>query len=151
MRENTRVLLLLGLVALFLGVMGIVAWFVISRDTPPPAEPITADTTDISESQFDAAQRAVGATGLLDPAIQRFHLRMGRYPHSIEELRDPPESPTEAEHWNGPYVYNPELIRDPWGNPYRIQAPGIHNENSYDLWSLGPDGVDGTSDDIGNW
>ena len=29
--------------------------------------------------------------------------------------------------------------------------PGKHNANSYDLLSVGPDGKEGTDDDIGNW
>jgi general secretion pathway protein G len=30
-------------------------------------------------------------------------------------------------------------------------CPGTHNPDSYDVWSLGPDGINGTQDDIGNW
>ena len=39
---------------------------------------------------------------------------------------------------------------DPWGHPYRYLEAGVHNPDSFDLWSAGPDGVDGTEDDIGN-
>ena len=28
---------------------------------------------------------------------------------------------------------------------------GKHNSDSFDIWSTGPDGQDGTEDDIGNW
>ena len=41
--------------------------------------------------------------------------------------------------------------RDPWGNEYHYVRPGIHNPNSYDLFSAGPDGIAGNADDIGNW
>jgi len=40
---------------------------------------------------------------------------------------------------------------DPWGNPYQYKNPGIHNPSSYDLFSMGPDGIANTADDIGNW
>ena len=40
---------------------------------------------------------------------------------------------------------------DPWGNPYIYYYPGKHNPDSYDLLSAGPDGKEGTDDDIGNW
>jgi general secretion pathway protein G len=30
-------------------------------------------------------------------------------------------------------------------------APGKHNPDTFDVWSVGPDGQDGTDDDIGNW
>ena len=40
---------------------------------------------------------------------------------------------------------------DPWDNPYIYYYPGKHNANGYDLLSVGPDGKEGTDDDIGNW
>jgi len=42
-------------------------------------------------------------------------------------------------------------VNDPWGNPYIYVCPGTHNTDSYDLHSFGPDGQDGTEDDIDNW
>ena len=44
-----------------------------------------------------------------------------------------------------------ELGDDPWGNEYQYLPEGEKNPESYDLWSYGPDGEDGTEDDIGNW
>ena len=46
-----------------------------------------------------------------------------------------------------------ELV-DPWGNPwqFRNQKGDPNQENpDFDLWSLGPDGKNGTADDIKNW
>jgi len=40
---------------------------------------------------------------------------------------------------------------DPWNNAYHYVYPGVHNKGGYDLWSSGPDGVDGNDDDIKNW
>ena len=40
---------------------------------------------------------------------------------------------------------------DPWDNPYQYMSPGIHNPDGFDVWSFGPDGINGTQDDIGNW
>ena len=42
-------------------------------------------------------------------------------------------------------------MNDPWGNPYVYVCPGTHNTDGYDLHSFGPDGQDGTEDDIDNW
>jgi hypothetical protein len=42
-------------------------------------------------------------------------------------------------------------LLDPWGNRFNYAAPGRHNLDRFDVWSLGPDGQDGTADDIGNW
>jgi hypothetical protein len=44
-----------------------------------------------------------------------------------------------------------ELPFDPWGHPYHYRSPGIHNLAGFDAWSVGPDGVDESADDIGNW
>jgi general secretion pathway protein G len=46
-----------------------------------------------------------------------------------------------------------DVPKDPWGNPFRYRASGddLHNKDSFDLWSAGPDGKDGTDDDIKNW
>jgi general secretion pathway protein G len=55
--------------------------------------------------------------------------------------------------WKGPYLdtVGNVLPLDPWHHTYQYKAPGTHNAKSYDIWSLGPDGADGTADDIGNW
>ena len=36
------------------------------------------------------------------------------------------------------------------GNPYQYRYPSAHGVK-YDIWSYGPDGMDGTQDDICNW
>lgn len=52
---------------------------------------------------------------------------------------------------NGPKKYLRELNRDPWGNPYVYLVPGEHHRDSYDLFSMGPDGQRGTADDVAPW
>ena len=44
-------------------------------------------------------------------------------------------------------------LTDAWGNEYNYQfnTGTPTNINSYDLWSNGPDGTSGTSDDVTNW
>lgn len=41
------------------------------------------------------------------------------------------------------------LPKDPWGNDYQLLNPGEHGK--MDVFSMGPDGEQGTEDDIGNW
>ena len=53
--------------------------------------------------------------------------------------------------WRG---YLKKVPKDPWNNEYQYSQPGTQNPNSYDVWSLGSDGVpggQGTAADIGNW
>jgi general secretion pathway protein G len=42
-------------------------------------------------------------------------------------------------------------IDDPWGHPYQYRNPGKRNPDKYDVFSMGPDGLPDTDDDIGNW
>lgn len=52
---------------------------------------------------------------------------------------------------NEPLLRGKDALLDPWGRPYLYKCPGVKRPYAYDLWSAGPDGKDGTEDDIGNW
>lgn len=83
--------------------------------------------------------------------LRTFQMHVGRYPSTDEGLQALLTRPgsVNASDWRGPYIE--QLPQDPWGRDYRYRFPGTHNPNSYDVWSVGPDGVSGTGDDIGNW
>lgn len=54
--------------------------------------------------------------------------------------------------WDGPYVNQESIPKDPWGNDYQYEYPPTRGTGDYpDIWSLGPDGQDGTEDDIVSW
>ena len=55
-----------------------------------------------------------------------------------------------ATNWKGPYLKK-GLPKDPWGNPYTYRMPGQQNSGSYDIFSAGPDGQEGSEDDVANW
>ncbi|MDF7799159.1 type II secretion system major pseudopilin GspG [Pontiellaceae bacterium B1224] len=85
----------------------------------------------------------------LETPLTAYRVNMGRYPTTEEGLDALLNKPSdEAVNWRGPYVK--KLNPDPWGSQYQYRYPGEHNEATYDLWSLGPDGVE-SEDDIGNW
>jgi general secretion pathway protein G len=44
-----------------------------------------------------------------------------------------------------------ELCDDPWKRPIHFRYPGIRNPKSFDIWSAGKDGIEGTADDITNF
>ena len=71
-------------------------------------------------------------------------------PADLKDLVDKPSDSKLAERWHGPYLDRKSPV-DPWDNDYKFAAPGKHNTDSFDIWSIGPDGQDGTDDDIGNW
>jgi general secretion pathway protein G len=81
-----------------------------------------------------------------------YRMAMGNYPSTAEGLQALIAAPAGKEgRWTGPYLTETKLPLDPWGNPYQYAFPGTHNKERPDIWSRGPDGQDGTADDIGNW
>lgn len=87
----------------------------------------------------------------LEQPLQAFYLDFNRYPSSLEELLTPPADLPDPTKWNGPYLDAQAVPLDPWRNEYQYRYPGQYNTDKPDIWSLGPDGVDGTEDDITNW
>ena len=82
-----------------------------------------------------------------------YELDNGRYPSTSQGLRALIEKPTESPvptNWNGSYLKKKRIPKDPWGNDYVYVSPGVHNDEEYDLYSLGADGIE-SSDDITNW
>jgi general secretion pathway protein G len=98
-------------------------------------------TRQIGQSKSQAAKIQIEK---LHGALQMYLLDVGRYPDNLESLTQNPG----IEAWNGPYLEK-ELPKDPWGKTYQYRYPGMHGD--FDLFSLGPDGVDGGDDDIVSW
>jgi len=67
----------------------------------------------------------------------------------LEALVTQPNSDPKPKIWV--QLAKPEALNDPWGHKYQYRNPGKHNPSSYDVFSLGPDGIEGTNDDVGNW
>ncbi len=84
--------------------------------------------------------------GGIKTALDAFEVDNGFYPKSLQDLV---QQPSNAKNWHGPYLE--ALPVDPWGNPYVYYYPGKHNTTGYDLLSMGPDGKEGTDDDIVSW
>lgn len=86
--------------------------------------------------------------GALSVALSLYSLDNDMYPSTeqgIFALIVKPFSYPTPKNWNGPYLKKHPI--DPWGKAYQYISPGIHNSD-YDLYSCGPDGIDGTADDI---
>jgi general secretion pathway protein G len=99
----------------------------------------------------EKAERDIAAiqVGNYKGAIERYRLHMKQYPTNLQDLVTKPGDAKLANRWGGPYL--DKVDRDPWDNEFRIAAPGKHNSDTFDVWSTGPDGQDGSADDIGNW
>lgn len=91
-------------------------------------------------------------------ALDMFRLHLNRYPTEEEGLAalwnvDVIEGERDQANWRGPYLQNP-IREDYWGNELIYRYPSeIRDEDDgdhYDLVSPGPDGEEGTDDDITN-
>ncbi len=122
MSMSTLVLLLIAIALLA------VAYIQPFQPFPGRIEKMAAATVQIESRFFEA--------------LDRFKTAVGRYPTTAEGLHVliTREDSLLA-----------KIPRDPWGNEYQYTCPGVHNVDSYDLYSFGPDGQRGTADDIGNW
>jgi general secretion pathway protein G len=99
------------------------------------------------EAKLKAAKTQIS---MLDTALDLFENDCGRMPSSDEGLAALVQAPSGVE-WKGPYLKQGGVPADPWNRPYVYKYPGEKNANGCDLYSIGPDGQDGTADDIGNW
>ena len=89
----------------------------------------------------------------LEAGLKQFRFDFNRWPTDDEGLAvlwnqerlDPDADP---EQWRG-YLEQP-LASDRWGNEFGYTAESEFSEDAsqYDLWSNGPDGEEGTDDDI---
>lgn len=88
----------------------------------------------------------------LNASLIRYKTKGGLYPTTEQGLKALAVRPTDGPK---PRSWKPLLreqaLYDPWGNPYQYRYPGKHNPDTYDVFSMGIDGKEGTEDDIGNW
>jgi general secretion pathway protein G len=102
-----------------------------------------------SQEAKEAAARA-DINSHLSAALDMFEMHTGRYPTSQEGLAALRTAPPGASEWKGPYLKRAVPV-DPWGKAYIYRSPGQQNRDDYDLFSAGPDGAEGTADDVTNW
>lgn len=87
----------------------------------------------------------------LQTALTSYSIRHGAPPTTEQGLAALTQKPSLAP---VPETYQrimKIIPRDPWQREYRYCSPARRSGGGYDIYSLGPDGVDGTPDDIGNW
>ena len=123
-----------GIVLGALGVLGIILAILI-----PPF------TGRSGQGRVAAARADIEAN--LATALKLYELDNGTFPAGDEGLGALVNKPASASGWNGPYLERKPL--DPWGREYIYDYPAKHDDE-YDLYSLGPDGVE-SDDDITNW
>lgn len=104
------------------------------------------------QARRSAAQADIDSN--LAVALDLYELDNGIYPSTeqgLSSLLSEPTSTPVPPSWNGPYLKKKKIPIDPWSREYVYVCPGTHNQEDYDLYSYGPDGVEGGGDDVTNW
>jgi len=139
-----------------------------AADTRPAGGPATggnragaeppSDSRQSAEAVAERTQRASSdnariRVSQLGQAVAAFEIDVGRLPTTDEGLSSLLRPPANVNGWRGPYLARGgvEALVDAWGRPYFYRAPGRHNPQEFDVGSAGPDGKEGTADDVGNW
>ena len=115
-----------------------------------------------AEEKEEAKNVAAMQIGLLAAALDAYKTSVGEFPSTkqgLQALRVRPADLPRTKRWEGSYLTSQgavlplkmDMLTDPWGHPYQYRSPGTHKPDSFDVWSYGPDGVNGSEDDIGNW
>lgn len=76
----------------------------------------------------------------LSAQLEQFFKDVGRYPTQLEGLQALLTNPGGLLSWHGPYLPDPNMLLDPWGNPFQYLVPG--NNGPYDVFTLSGDGVE---------
>ncbi len=82
-------------------------------------------------------------------ALEQYKLDNGMYPtteQGLEALVEKPSSPPVPPRWR---KYLDKIPKDGWDREFIYISPGVNNP--YELRSKGPDGEEGTEDDIDIW
>ncbi len=106
--------------------------------------------------RFGKAQEDIAGMQIqkLSQALELYKLDNGTYPTSEPGLdalvHEATSEPRPKRFPPGGYATAKDLI-DPWQAQFKYERPGQNNPHSYDLYSLGSDGVQGGELDVGNW
>jgi general secretion pathway protein G len=106
----------------------------------------------VGQTEKARANAARTQLAVLNLSLARFESDVQRFPTTAEGLKalvDRPDALGADVPWQR-YLEQRTIPLDPWGHEYIYRFPGTLNTDSYDLISVGPDGKEGTSDDIGN-
>lgn len=88
-----------------------------------------------------SSERAKVTIEQIGGALELYKLDTGRYPSTQEGLGALVAAPSGVANWNGPYVKDAKILKDPWSRDFVYRSPA--EKGGYDLISLGADGKEG--------
>lgn len=87
--------------------------------------------------------------------LKGFSVKYDRFPtdeEGLEVLWSKDKLDSEADQTKWAKELESPMPNDQWGKPWGYRQKSEHGEeDSFDLWSNGPDGEEGTEDDITSW
>ncbi|WP_333784206.1 type II secretion system major pseudopilin GspG [Thermocrinis sp.] len=103
-------------------------------------------TGRVDEAKVEATKVQMKA---IKDSLEQYKLDNGFYPTTEQGLRalvEKPNTPPVPNRWR---QYLDKLPKDAWGNDFIYISPGV--QRPFELRSFGPDGREGTEDDIDVW
>lgn len=93
---------------------------------------------------------ALVRAGLYVACLEYYSMDIGRFPtaaQGLDALFTAPADLADSSKWDGPYAREDwkRPLLDPWGNAWQYASS---NPEQFELWSYGPDGINGTGDDV---
>ena len=93
--------------------------------------------------------------GLLQSSLEHYASDVKTYPTTEQGLGALISKPSDLEetitYRDGGYLSG-DMPKDPWGQDYHYEYPPTHGTGDRpDIWSNGPDRVEGTDDDVTSW
>jgi general secretion pathway protein G len=105
-------------------------------------------TANVKKGKIRTAKAQIGT---FEQAISLFELECSFYPSELEDLVQNNSGQKCKDFPKEGFLRKQEIPQDPWNNDYNYRKPGYPQHFSYDLWSNGPNGEDGDTDDVTNW
>ncbi len=103
-------------------------------------------TGRVDEAKIEATKIQMRA---IKDALEQYKLDNGMYPtteQGLKALVEKPATPPEPRRWK---QYLEKVPKDAWDRDFIYISPGVNRP--YELKSRGPDGEEGTEDDIDVW
>ncbi|MEN3028102.1 MAG: type II secretion system major pseudopilin GspG [Aquificaceae bacterium] len=103
-------------------------------------------TGRVDEAKVEATRVQLKA---VKDALEQYKLDNGFYPSTEQGLRalvERPTTPPVPQRWR---QYMDKLPKDAWDRDLIYMSPGVNR--AFELRSMGPDGKEGTEDDIDVW
>ncbi len=87
---------------------------------------------------------------MLEQAVLDYYMDVGQYPDNSVGLEALVEQPSGVENWDKDgYLAERTIPKDPWHNDYIYYLETTaEGSTKYYVYSMGPDGKDGTDDDV---